>query len=194
VGILREKGLSPCASATLMKSHGIKLSHNIGACAPSWTTPPDRPWFWIASRIKRKTPTLPAHASDARSADGRPERKTAGFVAVVSGIRSTPAECAPPVFTSGLQLSASRVSSGRRIRSGMLSEKSGANDRNSFGPQFAKAPLFASRSKWNCCGSVRAGIESPEAGSEGSSGSICFLEGVRDDQGWWNGRLGSDNR
>ncbi len=165
------------------------------ACAPSQMTPPNRPWFWIASLIRTRATSHPVPAYDARCAVGLPARTISGPApAATSGTRSIPEEYARRASTTGPRHSVSRVPAGRRIRSGMLSEKSGANDRNSFGPRFAKAPLFASGSKWNCCGSVRAGIESPEAGGEGSSDSICFLKAVRDDQGWWNRKLGSDNR
>jgi len=53
-----------------------------------------------------------------------PARKIAGLVAAaMSGIRSTPEECAPPAFTSGLKHSASRAVIGRRIRIGMRSKE-----------------------------------------------------------------------
>jgi len=52
-------------------------------------TPPNRPWFWIESLIRRRASTLPALASDARSAAGRPARTTVGLApADTSGIRS----------------------------------------------------------------------------------------------------------
>jgi hypothetical protein len=41
------------------------------ACAPSRITPPNRPWFWIASLIKRKASTPPALAYDVPYAVGR---------------------------------------------------------------------------------------------------------------------------
>jgi hypothetical protein len=60
-----------------------------------------------------------AHASDARSAVGLPAKKTSGSApAVMGGTRSTREECAQPVFTSGLKLSASSAADGRRILNG----------------------------------------------------------------------------
>ena len=61
-----------------------------------------------------------APASAARSAAGRPARKTDGFVtAAISGTRSTPEASAQRACTNGVKHSVSRVSGGRRIRSGM---------------------------------------------------------------------------
>jgi hypothetical protein len=49
-----------------------ELSHNTVACAPSRMVPPNRPWFWIASLIRRKASTPPALTYDVRCAVGRP--------------------------------------------------------------------------------------------------------------------------
>jgi hypothetical protein len=69
-----------------------------------------------------KSHAPPAPASAARSAAGRHGRMTVGRVAAATyGIHLTPGEFVPPVFTSGLQPSASRVSAGRRNRIGMRS-------------------------------------------------------------------------
>jgi hypothetical protein len=74
-----------------------------------------RPWFWIATSIKRKASTPPALAYDVRSAVGRRARKTAGLVAAgIHGTRSKQEECAPLVSTSGLPRSVSRVPASRR--------------------------------------------------------------------------------
>ena len=60
------------------------------------------------------------HVFVARSAAGRPVRKTAGLApAGMNGTRSTREECVPLACTNGLKLSASRVDYGRRIRTGM---------------------------------------------------------------------------
>jgi len=40
--------------------------------------PPSRQLFWIASLIKRKASTRPAHGSDVHCVAGRPARTTAG--------------------------------------------------------------------------------------------------------------------
>jgi len=100
----------------------IELRHNSVACAPSRLT---NPLSWIAPPTKRKTSTPMAPESDVRSAVGRPARATAGRAhAATHGTRSIPEECARSVSTRGLQPSVSRVSSGRRTRSGMrLREK-----------------------------------------------------------------------
>jgi hypothetical protein len=90
-------------------------------------TLPNRPWFCIASRIKRKASTHPDLAYDVHDAVGHPESTTAGLVvAATSGTRLTREEFVRSASINGAQPSASRVSSGRRIRSGMLSEKSAA--------------------------------------------------------------------
>jgi len=61
----------------------------------------------------------PALASDARSAVGRPARKTSGSApAGSSGIHSTLGESAQPACTNRLRPSASRAADGRRIRCG----------------------------------------------------------------------------
>jgi hypothetical protein len=92
--------------------------HNTGACMPSRT--PSRLFLLIASLSKRKPLPPPAPASGARSVVGRPARTTSGLApAATSGIRSTQEECVPPVFTSGLQHSVSRVPGGRRISIGI---------------------------------------------------------------------------
>src|SRR5450631_1138718 len=83
-------------------------------------TLPNRQLFWIARLRKRRAGNRLVRASGARSAAGRRAGMTCGLVAAASfGTRSTQEEFAPPVFTSGLRPSASRVSSGRRTRSGM---------------------------------------------------------------------------
>jgi hypothetical protein len=83
----------------------------------------NRPWFWNPTLIRRRVSTPPAHASDARCAVGRRERKIAGPANVgISGTRSTRAGCAPRAFTSGLQPSASLARAGRRIQTGMRSD------------------------------------------------------------------------
>jgi hypothetical protein len=99
------------------------LRHNIEACVPSRTTSP--PLLLVPSRMKRRVPTLPAHASGAPSVVGRRTTKTAGFVPVgTGGTYSIPGECALPAFTNGLQPRASSVAGGRRILIGMrLCEK-----------------------------------------------------------------------
>jgi len=100
-----------------------ELGHNTGACAPSRTTPPNRPLSWIATSIKRRASTSPAHEFDAHSAVGRPERKTSGSApAGTNGTPSTREGPAPPACTSGLQHSASRASGGPHIPIGMKSE------------------------------------------------------------------------
>jgi hypothetical protein len=91
------------------------------ACAPSRMTSPS---FWIASLLKTRATNPPALASDARSAVGRHGNTTAGRVAAaIYGTRSTLGEFAPPVFTSGLQHSASRAPGGRRIRIGTSNDQ-----------------------------------------------------------------------
>ena len=87
--------------------------------------PPNRPWFWIASLIKRKASTRPALAYDVHCAVGRPARTTAGLVAAaISGTRSILEECAPHVSTSGLRHSAFLVPAGRHIPTGMRTDTS----------------------------------------------------------------------
>jgi hypothetical protein len=61
-------------------------------------------------------------ASAARSAAGRPAKKTDGLVAaVMTGTRSIPGASALPASSGGLTPSASRAPAGRRIRIGMRS-------------------------------------------------------------------------
>ena len=63
---------------------------------------------------------LPSRASVARSAAGRPARKTAGFArAEMNGTPLTPEVSAHPACTNGLRHSASLAADGRRIRIGM---------------------------------------------------------------------------
>ena len=107
-----------------MRPRASELGHNTGACAPSRMTPPNRPWFWIASLIRRKTSTPLAHASDVRSVVGLPAKTTAGLVpAAMSGIRLIREECAPLASTTGLQRSAFLVAAGRYIPTGMRSDE-----------------------------------------------------------------------
>ena len=112
------------------------------------TSPPS----WIANSTKRKVSTLQTHASAARSAGGRPARMTCGLApAVMSGIRSTPEECAPLAFTTGLQPSASSVAAGRCTRIGMRSNLDFVVSKFYLGNQEAnamprEAKLFASSS------------------------------------------------
>jgi hypothetical protein len=85
---------------------------------------PNRPWFWIASLIKRKASTRPALAYDVHYAVGRPARTTAGLVAAaISGTRSIREECARRASTTGLRHSAFLVPAGRHIPTGMRSHE-----------------------------------------------------------------------
>jgi len=62
-------------------------------------------------------------ASAARSAAGRPARKTNGSaLAAMNGIPSTPEGSVRLAFISGLKRSAYRAVDGRRVRSGMRSK------------------------------------------------------------------------
>jgi hypothetical protein len=73
---------------------------------------------------RTRTTIPPALASDAHSAAGRHERKTAGPATVgMNGTLSTPEVCARPASTNGLRRSASLVPGGRRIPTGMPSER-----------------------------------------------------------------------
>jgi hypothetical protein len=64
-----------------------------------------------------------APESAARCVAGLPARTPAGLApAAMSGTRSRRVEFAPLAYTNGLRPSASRVSSGRCIRSGVKSE------------------------------------------------------------------------
>jgi hypothetical protein len=79
------------------------------------TSPP----FWIASLTGRRASTHRVRASAARSAPGRPAKKTSGPApAATPGTRSTPEGFSPPVSTVGLRPNASRAPDGRRIRIG----------------------------------------------------------------------------
>jgi hypothetical protein len=62
-----------------MRPPCIVLDHNNRVCAPYPTTLRNHP-FWFASPLKRKAPTTPAPAFDARSAVGRPAKTTDGVV------------------------------------------------------------------------------------------------------------------
>jgi len=98
-----------------------ELRHNIGACAPSRTT--TRLSLLIARLTRRKASAPPVPASAARSAPGRPAKKTSG--PAPAGIRGThliPGECAQPACISGLKPSASRVSNGRSTLIGMRND------------------------------------------------------------------------
>jgi hypothetical protein len=64
------------------------------------------------------------HAFAARSAAGRPAKKTSGSApAGTSGTRSTPEASARLAFTSGLRRNVSRAAVGRRTRCGMRSNE-----------------------------------------------------------------------
>jgi hypothetical protein len=77
----------------------------------------------IASPTKRRSRVPQALASDARSAAGRPARKTIGFVSAGTiGTRSIPGVSAPPASTNGLRRSASSAAGGRRIRIGIRND------------------------------------------------------------------------
>ena len=91
---------------------------------------------WIANSTKKRARGLLIRASAARSAAGRPAKKTSGLVpAGMNGTPLIPEACAPPASISGLQLSASPVSAGRRIRIGMRNRK----DRGHFNCQLFSA-------------------------------------------------------
>jgi hypothetical protein len=101
--------------------HGTRDEvNNIEACAPSRMTSPQS---WIVSPIKTRASTPPVRASAARSAAGRPGRKTTGFApAGTNGTRSIREESVRRVSISGLRPNASSVADGRRIRTGMRSD------------------------------------------------------------------------
>ena len=84
-----------------------------------------RSLFQIAISDERGNPaSRNLHASAARCADGRHERKTNGFVPAESnGILSIREACAQPASINGLKRSASLAVDGRRTRSGMRSKK-----------------------------------------------------------------------
>jgi hypothetical protein len=85
----------------------------------------NRPWFWNPTLIRRKLQTPPALSSDARYAVGRPARRTAGLApAGMNGTRSTLAGYARRASINGVRRSASRVRAGRRIQTGMRSDRS----------------------------------------------------------------------
>ena len=66
----------------------------------------------------------PVLASAARSAAGRPVKRTNGFVpAATSGTHSTPEACAQPAYNNGLRPNAYPPADGRRIRSGMRTDE-----------------------------------------------------------------------
>jgi hypothetical protein len=89
-------------------------------------TLPNRQLFWIANSTKRKARVLLIRASVARSAAGRPAKKTDGLVAAeTNGTRSILEACVPRACISGLRLSAYLVAAGRRIRIGMRGNASG---------------------------------------------------------------------
>ena len=74
--------------------------------------------------MKRKAPTLPAHASGAPNVVGRLARKTAGVApAGICGTPSIQEECVLLAFTNGLQPSARSVADGRHILIGMRSDE-----------------------------------------------------------------------
>jgi hypothetical protein len=84
----------------------------------AWTLP-----CWSASF--RWITILPTHASAARSAAGRPGKRTSGSAPVaMSGTRSTREASAQPACTSGLKPSAFRALAGRRIRIGTRHRRS----------------------------------------------------------------------
>src|ERR1039458_8160428 len=89
----------------------------------SWMTLPNRPLCWIANPTKRKTSTPPVLASAARSAAGRPEKKTDGLVtADTNRTRSIVEASAQPVSINGLRRNAFHAADGRRIRFGTRSK------------------------------------------------------------------------
>src|ERR1700688_890264 len=92
----------------------------------SWMTLPDRRLFWIASLRTKRGTMPPAHVFAARSAAGRPAKKTSGSApAVTSGTLSIREPSAQPACTSGLKRSASLAADGRRIRIGILANLKG---------------------------------------------------------------------
>jgi hypothetical protein len=67
---------------------------------PSRMTLPNRPWFWIATSIKRKATTHPAPASDAHCVVGHPAKTITGRApAATNGTRSAQVEFAQPAST-----------------------------------------------------------------------------------------------
>src|ERR1017187_2584785 len=77
---------------------------------------PNLQLFWIANSTKRKARVLLIRASAARSAAGRPAKKTDGLVtADTNGTPSIPEASALPASISGLRLSAFLVAAGRHI-------------------------------------------------------------------------------
>lgn len=76
---------------------------------------------WIANSQKRRAMIPPARASAARSAVGRPAKRTNGFApADTNGTRLRREECARRASTSGLRRSASLAADGRRTQNGMF--------------------------------------------------------------------------
>jgi hypothetical protein len=85
-------------------------------------TLPNRQLFWIANSKKRKARVLLIRASAARSAAGRPAKKTDGVASAdTNGTRSILEACAPRAYTNGLRHSASRALAGRHTQNGMCS-------------------------------------------------------------------------
>ena len=83
-------------------------------------TLPNRQLFWIVRLRKRRAGSHLVRASGARSAAGRPAKKTDGLViADTNGTHSIRAASAQRAFTNGLRPNASRAVDGRRTRSGM---------------------------------------------------------------------------
>src|SRR5262249_33547663 len=77
----------------------------------------------IESLRKVKVMIPPAHVFGARSAAGRPAKKTTGrALAATNGTRLIQVESAPAAFISGLKLNAFLVAAGRHTRSGTRSD------------------------------------------------------------------------
>src|ERR1700693_1105932 len=79
---------------------------------------------WIASLIRSRATNPPVLASDARSATGRPAKKTNGSAPADHEWNTfdTGGVC-PPACISGQRPSAYCAGDGRRIRIGMLNDK-----------------------------------------------------------------------
>jgi hypothetical protein len=85
-------------------------------------TLPNRLWSWIVNSTKRKARVLLIRASAARSAAGRPAKKTDGVASAdTNGTRSILEACAPRAYTNGLRHSASRALAGRHTQNGTCS-------------------------------------------------------------------------
>jgi hypothetical protein len=83
-------------------------------------TLPNRQLFWIGTRRGARAGSHLIRASAARSAAGRPGKRTSGSApAATSGTPLTREASALPAFISGLRLSAFLAADGRRIRIGM---------------------------------------------------------------------------